>query len=181
MKKLFYLAKKGEINEKAPILEKLEMEIDAPMEKVWQTLADIGEWPEWCTGITIKKKPDKLETGRYFFWKQNGVKFKSRLAQVRKPHILSWTGSAWWIKAVQVWKLREIEKRKTKVTVEESVQGFLISQFMTEEQLHQGLNLWLNLLKIRVEKDNPQPVVTTGNKNSKSHDDNMLRGIHMLS
>lgn len=181
MKKLYLLAKKGEINQKAPVIDKQEIIIHAPIELVWETLADIGGWPEWYTGVSIKKQPEKYEVGRYFVWKQNGARIKSRLAKIDKPHHLAWIGSVKWIKAVHVWKLLEIEKRKTRVMVEESMQGFLVSLFMNRETLHKALHLWLNLLKIRAERNNPQRRRTLKDKKPASHHSDMLRGIHVLS
>ena len=181
MKKLYLLAQNGEINEKAPIIEKQEIVIDAPIEKVWESLADIGEWPEWYTGTTVRKPPRKVEPGQSFSWQTDDVRIRSRLAKVEKPYTLTWTGSVFWIKAVHVWKLKKLERNKTKVTVEESMQGFLISQFMTKGKLHKALNLWMNLLKIRAEKDNPPPWETLKKKKSPSRQSNMLRGIHVLT
>lgn len=181
MKKLYSLAKKGEINEKAPVIDKQEIMINAPIEKVWEILANIGDWPDWYTGVTIAKKPGKYEEGQTFHWKQDGIRIKSRLAKIEQPTTLAWTGSAFWINAVHVWQLREIEKSKTKVTVAESLQGFLVSRFMTEEKLHKILDLWLNLLKIRAERSNPYQRETFKEKKSTSRHSNMLRGIRVLS
>jgi uncharacterized protein YndB with AHSA1/START domain len=181
MKKLYLLAKKGVINEKAPVIDKQEIMINAPIEKVWEILANIGEWPEWYTGVTIEKKPEKYEEGQTFHWKQDGNKIKSRLAKIERPNTLAWTGSVLWIKAVHVWQLREIEKSKTKVAVAESMQGFFISQFINKEKLHKVLDLWLNLLKIRVERNNPTQRKTVKQKKTTSRYSNMLRGIHVLS
>jgi hypothetical protein len=181
MNKLYLLAKKEEINKKATIVEEQEMLIYAPIEKVWESLADIGEWPEWYTGVAIRKPPRKVEEGQRFYWKRDDLRIKSRLAKVEKPNSLTWTGSVFWIKAVHVWKLEKLEKNKTKVMVKESMQGFLISQFMTKDRLHKSLNLWLNLLKIRAEKDNPQPQEMLRGKKTPSRYGNMLRGIHVLS
>ena len=181
MKKLYLLAKKGEVNEEAPIIDKQEITISAPIEKVWQTLINVGEWPDWYTGVTIKKQPKKHEAGQRFSWKQNGVKIKSRLVKVEKPNTLTWTGSVLWIKAIHVWQLREIDRRKTKVTVKESLQGFFVTRFMDKQKLHKALELWLNLLKIQAERDNPPREKRLQRQKINPRKNNMLRGIHVLT
>lgn len=181
MKKLYLLAKNEEINEEAPIIDKQEITIIAPIEKVWQTLVNIGEWPDWYTGVTIKKKPQRYEAGQRFSWKQDGVKIKSRLVKVEKPHALTWTGSVQWLKAVHVWQLREIDRRKTKVTVKESLQGFWVTRFTDKQKLHKTLDLWLNLLKIQAERNNPPQEKRLQRQKSPSRRNNMLRGIHVLT
>ncbi|MCK4766080.1 MAG: SRPBCC family protein [Candidatus Aminicenantes bacterium] len=152
MKKLFLLAKTGEINEKASVVDKQELLVNAPIERVWKTLADIAEWPQWYTGVTIIKAPKSFVEGQTFYWKQDGVRIRSKLAKIEKPRVLSWTGRVVGIKVVHVWKLETRGKWKTKVKVEESMEGFLVSLFMNSQKLHKVLKLWINLLKIRAEK-----------------------------
>lgn len=183
MKKLYLMANKGKINDKAPMIVRREIVIDAPVEKVWEILADIGEWPEWYTGTAIRKRPKKFEANHYFYWKQGGVKIRSRLVKVEKPNILTWVGRVSWLKSIQVWQFQEVGPKKTKVKADESLEGAWISRFTTLEKLNKELNLWLNLLKIRVERKypSPQPARTPRVKQaSPRYYNNVLRGINQI-
>lgn len=183
MNKLYLMANNGKINDKAPVIARQEIVIDAPIDKVWDILVDIGEWPEWYTGAAIRRRPKKLEANRCFYWKHDGVWIKSRLVKVEKPNILTWVGRVSWLKSIQVWQFQAMGPKKTKVKVDASLDGAWISRFTTSEKQNKKLNLWLNLLKIRVEKKypNPQPPRTPRvRQTAPRYLHNVLRGINQI-
>ena len=52
-----------EINQAAPVFARKEIIIDAPVSKVWQTQANIEEWPQWQPNITSVKMNGGLQPG----------------------------------------------------------------------------------------------------------------------
>ncbi len=147
------LAKEGKINQKASTRDSQSTIVNAPIEKVWETLIDIAEWPNWNKDIK-KVKFDKVEEGATFkLHLANSRVFTSKFERIDKENILSWTSKTLWIKAIQVWSLEKTEEYQTIVTVEESMQGFLIPFIISHYRLHFSLINWLSYLKSESEKE----------------------------
>jgi uncharacterized protein YndB with AHSA1/START domain len=45
-----------------------EVEIDAPVEKVWQVLTDPARWPEWLPGVDSVSNVTAIREGGTFQW-----------------------------------------------------------------------------------------------------------------
>ncbi|OQA14959.1 MAG: Polyketide cyclase / dehydrase and lipid transport [Chloroflexi bacterium ADurb.Bin360] len=45
-----------------------EIEIDAPVEKVWQVMTDPTKWPQWFPGIDVMTKVPPVAEGAVFEW-----------------------------------------------------------------------------------------------------------------
>ncbi|RBQ03011.1 hypothetical protein DRW42_24040 [Pedobacter miscanthi] len=43
------------IHEDAPVVTKLQIVIDAPIDSVWKIFADVNQWPQWQKEIPIVK------------------------------------------------------------------------------------------------------------------------------
>lgn len=46
------------VNQNAPVISKNQIEINAPIDRVWETLTDIKNWPQWQKAVsetTVKK------------------------------------------------------------------------------------------------------------------------------
>ena len=146
------LAKEGKINQTASTRDSQSTIVNAPIEKVWEVLIDVENWKSWNPDIK-KVKVSKIEEGASF--KMQTLKsgdFVSRFEKISKPDVISWTSRWAWIKAIQVWTLEKTEEYQTIVTVEESMQGFLIPLFISHYRLHFSLINWLSHLKEEVEK-----------------------------
>jgi len=50
-----------------PIFER-SIEIDAPVEKVWEVLTDPRTWPEWFPGVDSVASVNTLSKGTRFDW-----------------------------------------------------------------------------------------------------------------
>ena len=88
-----------------------------------------------------------------FDWKTGGAKIHSTLHTVEPFKNLGWTGKAMGAFAIHNWILNEINGQ-TQVTVEESMEGFLVRLFKKsfQKSLENGMQKWLELLKRECEK-----------------------------
>ena len=133
-----------EVNEKAPVLAKAQIEIAATPETVWNIMADIEAWPSWNPDVKKACLKGELEEGTQFQWKTKVGKITSLLQKVEPPHLLAWTGRIMGINAIHVWKI-ESKDGKTVVVTEESWEGALSRvmsgrmQTMLEESINSGL------------------------------------------
>jgi uncharacterized protein YndB with AHSA1/START domain len=140
------------VNEKAPVLAKAEIEIDAAPETVWNIMADIEAWPRWNHDVKEARLQGEFKPGTQFLWKAGPGKITSLLQEVDPPHILAWTGKTMGINAIHVWKIELIDG-KTIVQTEESWEG-LLSRAMhgrLQKMLEESLNSGLKYLKAEAE------------------------------
>lgn len=141
------------INEKAPILAKTRIEIEATPEIIWNIMADIEAWPNWNSKVKKACLKGELKEGTQFVWKAEPGKITSLIQNVEPPHILSWTGRVMGINSVHVWKI-EVKDSKTVVESEESWEGMLSSDMreLMQKMLEDSLNYGLKNLKIEAER-----------------------------
>lgn len=144
------LARSGEIRENAPVKASLEITIHAPVEKVWTVLTDVNNWPKWQPDISEAKMAGPLEAGTTFSWTA-GTHIKSRIALVQPNEQFAWTGTAYWVKAIHVWKLQRLPGDQTRVTTSESMSGFMLTLFYSSKKLQQDDQHWLDRLKSAAE------------------------------
>lgn len=150
MQKLIDLACNGKINENASLRDKQAIIINAKIERVWETLLRINEWPQWHDKIGSVAIEEVAE-GASFEWKINNTKIKTTLRKITKHELIAWTGKFMGIKAIHTWKFEETEGNQTIVSTEESMEGFL-TIFLTHQTLHDTLTYWLCKLKEACEK-----------------------------
>lgn len=151
MKVLAPLAESGRINSDASLRDSQSIIINAPIDKVWDILADMESWPEWNENIKSVSVP-AFKEGQQFKWSINGSKINSTIRKIQAPEVLSWTGSAMGMKAIHVWTLEDAGDNQTIVSTEESLQGFF-TLFFSHQKLHDTLLSWLNRLKQRAESN----------------------------
>jgi len=132
------------VNEDAPVLAKVEIEIEADLDTVWNIMADIQSWPNWNPDVKDVVLHGDLKPGTHFQWKAGPGKITSVLQNVEPPHLLAWTGKTMGVNAIDVFKF-EFVNGKTIVKEEESWEGLLSRvihgklQKMLEESLESGL------------------------------------------
>lgn len=141
------------INQVAPVVQKNEIIINAAPEKVWQVLTNIENWDEWNERIKEPKLQGNLQVGRIFTWKTNGSKIKSKIHSFTHNETLGWQGKAFGASAIHNWYLEPTENG-TKVRVEESMEGWIISLMKKKmnEKLADDILYWLKQLKQECEK-----------------------------
>jgi len=141
------------INKEAPVVQTKEIVIYTTPEKVWQILTNIENWDEWNERIKKPKLQGTLQVGSIFTWKTNGSKIKSKIHSFTPSETLGWQGKAFGASAIHNWYFEPTENG-TKVTVEESMEGWIINLMKKKmnEKLADDMIYWLEQLKIECEK-----------------------------
>lgn len=138
-----------EVEQSIPCFSKGEIFVNAPIEHVFNTIADINNWPKWQSPVSTAHIDGNTEQGKLFTWKANGLAIKSKLHTVLPYSEIGWTGKIWWIKAIHNWCLSS-EGNGTRIIVKESMRGFGAS--ILKKTLDEGIAKNLQELKAKVEK-----------------------------
>jgi uncharacterized protein YndB with AHSA1/START domain len=141
------------INQDAPVKSHSEIVINAPIEKVWQILTTINDWPNWQTEVTESNLKEGLKEGVEFTWKAGGLTFTSQIHTLEPKIKFGWTGKTIGASAIHNWFFRS-EGQKTTVFVEESLQGVFPTLFKGyfQKNLDKGVQKNLTDLKTASEK-----------------------------
>lgn len=140
------------INENAPVVAKMQIQINASAEKVWQVLSNINDWSNWQKEIPMAKMEGELKPGCQFVWKSGGAKIRSEIHTATPAKALGWTGKSMGMKAIHNWEIIE-NGGSCIVKVEESMEGFMakLLKGMLNKNLKNGMATWLELLKQKCE------------------------------
>jgi len=138
-----------EVNKNVRAYAKADIHVNGSIENVYQTLADISQWPVWQSEVTKAEMTGAPEVGHTFHWKANGMNVTSRFHTVEKNSKLGWTGKMLWVKATHNWWFQE-EESGTRVVVEEALTGF--GAGLLKKTLENGMNQSLEELKQQVER-----------------------------
>jgi uncharacterized protein YndB with AHSA1/START domain len=141
------LAQSGKINERAPVIAHLEIEINAPPAKVWGLLVDAPSWPKWEKQIAAVTSDGPLAGGKKFMWKSGDTEILSQVQLFEPQRRLAWTGTAMSAKAIHVWELKDAAGGRTLVKMNESMDGPLISRLFPQDKLSAAGMEWLLALK----------------------------------
>lgn len=141
------------INQDAPVIQKKEIIIDVPPKKVWEVLTKIENWDKWNHRIKHPKTGGKLEDGGTFIWTTNGSKIQSEIHTFIPFETFGWKGKTIGAKAIHNWYLESTENG-TRVTVEESMEGWIIALMKKKMNkiLSEDMIYWLDQLKKECEK-----------------------------
>lgn len=142
-----------EIDPDAPAIASSEIEVAAPPEVVWDTLADFERWPRWNSEVKSLSIVGPVAEGTRFKWKTGPLSITSDLREVRRPSLIAWTGHAFGIDAVHVWRF-EPRDAGTLVHTEESWSGWLPRALRRpmRKALQKGLDDGMPALKVEAER-----------------------------
>lgn len=148
-----YNSKMKNINNNAAVKCSKTITIKAGSEKVWAVMTNINNWANWQTDISKPKLNGELKPETTFDWKTGGAKIHSELHTVKPFKNFGWTGKTFGMFAIHNWTLTEANGQ-TKVSVEESMEGFLAKLLKKSfnKNLEKGMQNWLDLLKKECEK-----------------------------
>ena len=141
------------INTKAPVIDKQEIIINAPVVKVWSVLTEINNWPDWQSAVKKANLKTSLKEGAEFIWNAGGVTLKSIIHTCEPFKSFGWTGKTIGAFAIHNWRFESVNDG-TIVFVEESLQGFFPSIFKKKfkRNLNDGMSKNLRELKEASEK-----------------------------
>lgn len=136
------------INKNAPVWSTNQLEIDSPVQAVWQTLVDIENWPKWQKAVTKATLKVGIDEGTEFNWKAGGLSFKSKIHTCKPNSKFGWTGTTIGASAIHNWHFKE-KANKTIITVEESLQGVFPRLFRSYFQKNLDLGVLTNLKELK--------------------------------
>lgn len=142
------LASHGVIHQGAPIHATSTVIIEAPRERVWDTLVNVSRWPQWQSGISKVTGDTTLATGTAFTWETDGTTIHSQVALFSPPNAVAWTGRAATARAIHVFVLTSLGPNRTLVQSRESMDGFLITWFYDSAALQKSEDKLLRNLAI---------------------------------
>jgi carbon monoxide dehydrogenase subunit G len=143
----------SEINERAPVVGRDEIEIAASPEAVWDVLTAIDRWPSWNPDVKSVSFHGDIKTGSRFRWKAGPGTITSTIQDVEAPRRIAWTGKTLGIKAIHVHDL-EPRNGRTLVRTTESYDGLVARVFKRPLQrtLDAALQSGLQHLKVEIER-----------------------------
>lgn len=148
-------AKKGRIDDKAPVLASATADIDAPVAEVWRLLSDVAAWPTWNSAIGKVTLDPAVAVDAAFHWKNGSSSIRSRFAVVTPERELTWTGVSTGIRAVHRNTLEQLPGGAVRVRSEESMAAPLVGALYPSRVLQRSLDQWLDLLKRTAETPGP--------------------------
>lgn len=136
------------VNKRAPVVYQSQIEIQAPVQKVWRTLTELKDWPKWQKNISSVQIIGGIEEGKSFQWKADHLVFSSNIHTVRNCEEFGWTGTIPGVKAIHNWTFKKLNSN-TMVEVEESLQGFLPAIFRKKLQKDLERGMLDNLMALK--------------------------------
>jgi hypothetical protein len=144
-------AKRGRVDEVAPVRSFCEVEIDAPVDTVWDLLSRPTAWPAWDPDIHDVTATEPAAVDVPFVWSSGRSRMRSRFAVVEPGREITWTGVSAGAKAVHRHLLDAPSPDRTRVRCEESMAGPLLGLFYDSDKMHATLEAWLHALKAAAE------------------------------
>ena len=145
-------AKRERIDTRAPVTAAGEVEIDAPVQRVWELLADPMAWPSFAPEVHDVHLDAPAAVDTRFTWANGRSRIKSRFAVVDPGREITWTGVSSGFKAVHRHLLEATSDGATRVRSEESIAGSLLVLFYSSAKLQAGIEAWLTGLKTAAER-----------------------------
>lgn len=141
------------INNSAPVKSRGDIKINAPVDKVWNILTTINDWPSWQSEVTQSRLNGELSEGVVFKWKAGGLSFSSEIHTIVSNKEFGWTGRTIGTSAIHNWFFSD-QGGDTLIRVEESLQGFLpgLLKNYFQKNLDRGILQNLEELKSASEK-----------------------------
>ena len=145
-------AKREHIDTRAPVSAAYEVEIDAPVQRVWDLLANPLAWPDFAPEVHDVHLDGPVAADTRFTWANGRSRMKSRFAVVDRDREITWTGVSSGFKAVHRHLLEATGPGSTRVRSEESMAGPLLPLFFGSAKLQAGMETWLDGLKAAAER-----------------------------
>lgn len=125
----------GNVQDDAPLHARQSVIISAPRDRVYAVLTDFAAWPRWQSNVSKVTPPASIEPGARFTWVNGSSEISSQLAAVTPNALIAWTGSVATAKAAHVWRFTSPTPDTTRVDVEETMDGFLLTWFYGQADL----------------------------------------------
>lgn len=136
---------------------RLEVEANAPRERVWTILSQVDRWSRWHPGIGFAILRGELRAGTRLDWRGDGMRFRSTLAEVEAPRRLTWTLRTLGARGIHRWTLESAGEGRTLVRSEEAWEGLPVRLLRgtLRRTLTASRTAWLERLRDRAEGPDP--------------------------
>jgi uncharacterized protein YndB with AHSA1/START domain len=140
----------------APVVSAHEIEIDAPIDRVWGVLTAIESWPTWNPTVKSVSLDSPVAEGVTFRWKAGPGTITSRVEHLDSPRLIVWSGRTLGISAIHVWRF-EARNGKTLARTEESYDGLVarVLKRSLQKTLDTALTDGAGYLKAEAERPPP--------------------------
>jgi hypothetical protein len=113
-----------------PPLLRREFNVELPLEKAWQHLARVEQWPSWAKHIkrVEVQPPGELalkSTGRMVL--TNGLKPAWKVTEFNRPRNWKWIGGFLWLMVYYDHRFEALSPTQTKITFELEAKGLATS------------------------------------------------------
>jgi hypothetical protein len=143
-------ARRGRIDAAAPVTNTSSLLVGASVRQVWAALCDLRNRATWDPDFRLRELAH-VTPGASFRWTIRGARIRSTFAVVDPERELTWTGTSTGLKAVDRNLLEPVDSGRTRVTVQESLAGPLLTLFYSPAKLRAGHEAYLTALKTAVE------------------------------
>jgi uncharacterized protein YndB with AHSA1/START domain len=140
----------------SPVVSASDVEIEAPIDRVWAVLTAIERWPDWNPDVKSASLAGPFAEGATFRWKAGPGTITSVVEHVDRPRLVVWRGRTLGIRALHVWRL-EAHDGKTHVRTEESYEGRVarLLRRPLQKTLDTALADGVRYLKVEAERSAP--------------------------
>jgi hypothetical protein len=110
----------------APIIVRVECEVAATPDKVWELVSEVPRWPLWFRRVRYASLHGPLTPGTALHWQVDGLRISSVLLEVKVERVLGWTLRMMGGNGGMRWTLEPLASGGTLVRVEESWAGAMV-------------------------------------------------------
>jgi hypothetical protein len=138
----------------SPVKASAEIDINAPLDKVWGVQTDFARWKEWNADIEEMTVNGPVAAGTEFVWKAGGMTIHSTIQDVVDRRHIIWTGKTFGTDAIHKWEFTSVNG-VTHVYTEEEFTGVLpwLLPGTMREMLQQALQHGVQVLKVAAERN----------------------------
>lgn len=144
-------AQKGRIDDKAPVKARSEITINAPIEKVWEVLINLPEWPRFDPSFSSIRLESDVSVGAKASFKLKGFPIQGVFAVVDVDHELTWVGKSLWTRAIDRHVIERTVDGSTRLFLEESFVGLFAPLMISSRRLSEQHEIWLRGIKSAIE------------------------------
>jgi uncharacterized protein YndB with AHSA1/START domain len=142
-----------EVDQNAPVIANLHIDIDAPRDTVWRLHTDVNAWPSWQTDITEARLDQPLAEGASFDWSTYGMAITSTVYALDEGSRILWGGEGNGITGIHEWTFTDVPTGVWVTTTESFAGGpFEADTATMQGLLDQSLQSWLERLKAMAEQ-----------------------------
>lgn len=143
----------SDVDRNAVVVVHHDIEVNAPVQRVWQIHADVPGWRRWQDEISDVDADGPLQVGHSFTWTSYGFTVTSTVYAVEEARRSLWGGTSGGTTGIHEWTFRPTDSGTT-VSTTESFSGLPVERDAAQmsSALSGSLTTWLQHLKRAAEE-----------------------------